>query len=571
MFDRKSLIKGAINLGIYPLIMDARAYSRDPARHKIIREDFRKTFDDTAFLRSRPWQKIPGKTVLVLSLSDMIYQLKMESMLCLGLMMKGWRPLILTSRRLTMAHRYFKAFGIGDFVHWENVELTDSESATCERDAADMLRREMSFRSVKEWTYQGVWIGPQLLSSIVRANHLGCPDVNDPAVRGQIARNLPEILKLIYRARRMLEQARPSMVLLVEANGEVYGPITDLAINAGINTIQYVQPWKDDGLIFKRLNPATRRIHPNSIQKATLEKLGAMPWTPKHDETLDSLFQSRYDGKWFLQSRNQPKTRSFQVDEISKTLALDPAKKIAVVFSHILWDANLFYGDDLFEDYGDWFVQTVGAAAKNPHLNWVIKLHPANVWKRAREQVKGELAEITLINKHFPQGLPDHVRLLHPETPISTLSLFQAIDFGVTVRGTVGIELPCLGVPVLTAGTGRYSGLGFTLDSATREEYLGRLAGLHTVDRMTDRQTRLARLHAYSIFKLRPWEMKSFKATFNYQKTGTHPLDHNVKLEARSLEAIRENGDLDAWAAWAESREEIDYISSDEDALYGRQ
>ena len=48
------------------------------------------------------------------------------------------------------------------------------------------------------------------------------------------------------------------------------------------------------------------------------------------------------------------------------------------------------------------------------------------------------------------------------------LFFFQNIDFALTVRGTVGCELACYGVPVITAGTGRYSHQGFTVDPSKR-------------------------------------------------------------------------------------------------------
>jgi hypothetical protein len=224
----------------------------------------------------------------------------------------------------------------------------------------------------------------------------------------------------------------------------------------------------------------------------------------------------------------------------------------------VLWDANLFFGEDLFQDYGEWFVETLRAAAANPHLNWIIKLHPANLWKRAREGVTGEFSEVKLIRERLG-AVPSHVKLLYPDTEIGTLSLFEFADYGVTVRGTSGMELPCFGKPLLTAGTGRYSGLGFTIDSATAAEYLARLATLHTLPPMTVRQTELARCHAYAAFVLRPWRMQSFKSEFNYLKRGTHPLDHNLRSVARSLAEAEKNGDMARFAAWAASGE-VDYL-----------
>ena len=84
--------------------------------------------------------------------------------------------------------------------------------------------------------------------------------------------------------------------------------------------------------------------------------------------------------------RNQPNSEDYAKGEIFKRYSLDQSKKLAVVFSHVLWDANLFYGEDLFKDYGDWFEQTVKAACGNDRVNWLIKMHPANLWKRSREE-----------------------------------------------------------------------------------------------------------------------------------------------------------------------------------------
>ena len=48
-------------------------------------------------------------------------------------------------------------------------------------------------------------------------------------------------------------------------------------------------------------------------------------------------------------------------------------------------------------------------------------------------------------------------------------SLFKNIDFGVTVRGTCGIEMPCFGLTTITDGTGRYFNLCFTKDSQNKK------------------------------------------------------------------------------------------------------
>jgi hypothetical protein len=50
-------------------------------------------------------------------------------------------------------------------------------------------------------------------------------------------------------------------------------------------------------------------------------------------------------------------------------------------------------------------------------------------------------------------GVPGK-RLMAADTEINTFSLFKIADYGLTVRGTIGMALPCFGIPVATAGTG---------------------------------------------------------------------------------------------------------------------
>ena len=77
--------------------------------------------------------------------------------------------------------------------------------------------------------------------------------------------------------------------------------------------------------------------------------------------------------------------------------------------------------------------------------------------------------------------LPKHVSLVPARSDISTLSLFPVMDYCLTVRGTVGLEAACRGIPVLTGGTGRYDRKGFTVDSATPRQYLERIARLQDI------------------------------------------------------------------------------------------
>lgn len=531
------------------LVSDTSKMLTQPRNSVELYNDWKKTSRSVEFLRHACFED-SSKVVLVASLSSFVYQVKTEAMFVLGLKQKGWKPMVLLSPFQTWSRRYFRAFGIDAFVYWDQSWITSGQKEQAERDAEEFLSRPLNFPEVKKWMYRDVWVGPQILSSVARSGFLGTPDPSDPLVAGVLKNSLSNSFAATYGVERLLSSVNPEMILLNEPNGMPMGVLTDLAVKKGINCIFFAQPSRDDAFIFKRITKETRRTHPNSLNFGTFKKVCARPWSAVEDEELDVEFKNRYGGKWFLQTRNQPDVVEKSKSELITELGLDSNKKIAVIFSHILWDANLFYGEDLFNDYGDWFVQSIESACANDKVNWIIKLHPANIWKRTRENVTGELAEVALL-KTMIGDLPKHVTLLYPSSKVSTLSLFRCMDYGITVRGTVGMELPCFGVRTFTAGTGRYSGLGFTDDSATKEEYLGKLATIESFGPLEPEKVGLARRHAHGVFKLRPWQMKSFRAKFNYGKRGAHPLDHNLLISASTVGEIENNGDLRQWAEWA--------------------
>jgi len=107
--------------------------------------------------------------------------------------------------------------------------------------------------------------------------------------------------------------------------------------------------------------------------------------------------------------------------------------------------------------------------------------------------------------------LPPHVRIVPSDTNINPYTWLQLADYGITVRGTAGLEMAALGKTVITAGTGRYEGNGFTVDPKDKEEYVKILSNLPDVPPVTPEQVRLAKRYAYAIFVLKPFTLKCMK------------------------------------------------------------
>lgn len=533
------------------VLKQAAAFLHGRRRQSDLRAEFARTRAEVAFLREIPEPPPDAPGALIPCMADWMYGLKTEAMFALALKLAGWRVTFIPPPAADgLAEEFLRAHGFTDFHSWNEFEPDESDYQEIVREAETLLEHAASFPALKQMTADGCWIGPQVLATVSRRLFDTDFDPASPEIRAILRKTVIKCLVTIRAARRLFAAGQPRLLCVNEANYAYHAALVDTAIRKQIAVVQFVQPARDDAFYLWKLRPETRRQHPSTVSRETFEKVTARPWTPAHEQQVEAVLRDRYSGKWFLQQRNQTGTAAKAKAVLVAELQLDPAKKIACVFSHVLWDANLFYGEDLFTDYGDWFVETVKAACRNEGVNWLIKYHPANTWKRARENVTTELAEDVLIRQHVG-ALPAHVKILKPSCGISTQSLFEAIDCGITVRGTAGIELPCFGVPILTAGTGRYSGLGFSIDSQSREEYLARLADLQNQPPLTPEQVRLARQHAYAAFCLRPWVMKSFRAAFQPARYPGDPLDYNLHPAVAGLPALRAAGDLAQFVAWA--------------------
>jgi hypothetical protein len=398
-----------------------------------------------------------------------------------------------------------------------------------------------------------------VLATVSRALHEGAVDLEDDATRAKLAELLPRTFAATIAAERLLDALEPELALFLERNYAAEAPVSELALLRGVDVIQYVSGFADDELVFKRFTEKTRRAHPRSLSESSWELAQRMPWEEPQERELAEILARRYENVSALSRRLQGWTRERPRRDLLESLGLDPDKKTAVVFAHILWDANMFYGDDLFADQEEWFTETVRAAVGNPHANWIVKLHPANVWKLRRERLFGELDEERAIREAVGE-LPPHVALLRPDSEISTRSVFDATDVGITIRGSIGFELPCLGVPVVTAGTGFYSGRGFTIDPATAGDYLDRLRTIEEIQPLTPAQVELARRHAYALFRLRPLRFSSFVATIRRLDEMGHPLDHDIELRVWTRDQLERADDLRRFSRWAVESMDLDYF-----------
>ncbi|GMV49498.1 MAG: hypothetical protein NBKEAIPA_02145 [Nitrospirae bacterium] len=519
------------------------------AHEQQVEQEFRRFADQygAAFRQVAPAQQ-EGRRVLIVS-SGSLGQL-VEIALVTAFRAAGYRPMILGDYDRWM-EAYYREVGVPDQRYWD-----EWFKPVPQAEAAALLGTIGSFEQLIKLEYAGTRVGKYAASTALRHLRVGRIDLADRGIKDALLPFLHRAMCDAETARAIVEELRPHLVLSVDLGYSPRGQLFDVCLAAGIDTITWNAAHRNNTLMLKRYNRVNRDVHPASLSAHTWRTLTARPWTDQERERLrQELIGSYQSGEWYSEVGTQFRTSLREAEEVRRTLDLDPGKKTVVVFPHIFWDGTFFYGTDLFESYEEWFVETMRVAYANSRVNWVVKIHPANLVKNIRDGIGSEPSELAAL-RSLGQNLPSQVRLVPPDSPISTLSLYAIMDCCVTVRGTVGIEAASFGIPVLTAGTGRYDRLGFTIDSASRAQYLDRLAHIDSLPPMTGEQRRLAEQFAYGIFVLRPLTLRT--VALEYQRDAKASLRTMVRVPTSS--AVREAPDLRALAEWVRSGEE-DFIA----------
>jgi hypothetical protein len=489
------------------------------------------------------------RTVLFCELMVMPATAKLESLMAGLLRLKGCRAIVLLERPNFSIERIFQA-AVPDVEFIYLARAIDGASTTAAEQAARRLMAKCpNLQELVRTEIDGFRIGRNVQSWVLREFRVGRLDNGDLRHREATRRHLVRSLATKDFIERTLDQRTPETAVFVERGYTPAGEVFDGCLLRGVDTIQWCGAPQSDCLLYRRYTLDTRGEHPLTLSEAMWRRLLEMPWKAENDQAVVERITANYQsGAWYNRQRLQDGKAILPADAARKTLGLDPAKKTAIIFSHILYDATFFYGESLFDDYEEWLVETVRAAIANPELNWVVKVHPVNVWRSSMDGKELAQLEAQTLRSHFGT-LPEHVKVMAADTEVNTFSLFEVADYGLTVRGTIGMELPCFGIPVVTAGTGRYSGRGFTIDPATRADYMALLARLQDLPRLDAGAIRRARLHYHGAIHLRPVPMRSF--TFDYHadnRAGASRYD--LIMNRRADETLLETEDLGRLIRW---------------------
>lgn len=171
--------------------------------------------------------------------------------------------------------------------------------------------------------------------------------------------------------------------------------------------------------------------------------------------------------------RNRLKLESYVMSSIDKewlTLIEEEKrryKKTVCMFPNLTWDGAIIERDIVFNGLGAWLKESVEWIV-DKNILLVIREHPQP------EYVYNNMeSSLTLVRELIPDiDKYENVILIKGTESVNSYQLIRAVaDCSIVYNGTLGVEIPCMGEPVIIAANSPYSHKGVGYEPNSKEEY----------------------------------------------------------------------------------------------------
>ncbi len=372
------------------------------------------------------------------------------------------------------------------------------------------LSEEITANEIRDYELDGVAIGEHAYAGALRFYGRGVlKDKHSDAVLRLYFR---AALQNHYAVKKIVKEKSIDKVLLHHGLYVPQGIIAESSRACGADIVVWHVAYRSKTFLFSH----DETYHHTLMTEPVLD-WEQIPWDKsKREKTLNYL-NSRWYGKedWVTFNKNSED----RVHAILEKVGCEREKPIVVLFTNVVWDAQLHYPTNIFPSMMDWLIHTVRVFAKNEELQLIIRVHPAEITGTvpSRQLVKTEL------EAEFPE-LPKNVFLVDSDSKISSYVLAELAN-GVLIYGTkMGVELAAKGKQVIVAGEAWVRGKGVTKDPESIEEYDDMLNDLPAKGDMPEDVRDRALKYAYHFFFRRMIPLSCIKSV-----GGTRIFDLNVK------------------------------------------
>jgi len=421
----------------------------------------------------------------------------------------GWRGCWRCQRKHNKRTKGFCDRSISVAKHLSKQDYLEAESV------ANRLCGDQDIRALLSLTAHGVNIGVDVWQSIQRYLFVGTPG------EIEIQKNsiIYEFIKsgVLYAAAmsRILKDGNYDYILTNETAYMEWGIASRMALEKEVKVIHTGQDYFTEAmykaLIISLINDKDRLSEHLYMQK---------------NYVVDKVFsKSDYINKFSDSGLVRLERRLGKPNPSSSVNAwFRPERKTVVVFAHLCWDAALTYGEMLFHSFEEWLKVTYEAAVLTTDVDWIFRVHPAEV----KVDLSSEVNTLLLLQSLEQQYQPAHIRIMGGGVDVKVVDMIPYLHAGVTALGTVAFELPSYTIPCVVATKKGYAKYDFSVSENSKDGYVDILRTIVSLSQPSKYQIDLAR--AYADLVLSGYYLFSVESLFNEEDCNDASLDRDNLL-----------------------------------------
>jgi hypothetical protein len=376
--------------------------------------------------------------------------------------------------------RMFRPLGLP--VHRLSEFLQPADYAAAEAEVAHRTARDMPGLG-----HDGAPVGEHAIAGSLRYFARG--DLENEPLGEAVLRRYAEGAMLAARAyERLIAREKPDAAVLHHGIYSPQGVAAEMLRRAGARIATWVVAYRKHCFIFSHDDT----YHHTLISEPT-EAWENLSLTDVQKQQVETYLRSRAGGSGDWIYFHKEAGSSFA--EFASTRGIDLNKPLITALTNVMWDAQLHYPMNVFASMKQWLVETVRWFAEHPHLQLLIRVHPAEARGAivSRQRVADELA------KEFPRP-PTNVFIAGPEEDVSTYAACAASDATIIYGTKMGVELTTLGTHCIVAGEAWIRGKGLTHDALSKAHYFELLGKLPFGETMPRPNRERALRYAYHFF-----------------------------------------------------------------------
>lgn len=359
-----------------------------------------------------------------------------------------------------------------------------------DRASAARLAGTVPFEEFRSFDHQGVAVGEEAFASILRATFMG--EVQDnPSSRFLVNRYLTSGILTAIAYEKAFSSLQPDRVACIHGVYQTHGIAVKVANKLGIPSVVIGGGGirKNTVILCHKQTYHHQLIdEPNDVWKQF--ELTAEEKT----QTMDYAVKRRHSGAGvdYISYHHNPVE---DVDEIYRRCDIDRSRKIVSLFTNVIWDAQIIYKGNAFKDIFDWMVTSINALAKNKNVWLLIRIHPAE----AQSAIPVKQPMVGEIKKRFPT-LPENVRLILPESDLSSYTLAKESVANIIYGTKMGLEIGLMKRPLLICGETFSRNKGYGIDISSKQQYEALLADIESIDVDLERKFDTALQYAHYLY-----------------------------------------------------------------------